>query len=61
MSKIEQLHVVTGYDKALGRRNTISKPMSKADADKFKDDWNKTNKTALPKYRYVIQLKVEKC
>jgi len=53
-------YVVTGYVKRLGRRDTLSIPMSLIKARKFKKDRDAEMKVATRKYKWAKNFKVEK-
>lgn len=53
-------YVVTGYVKRLGRRDTLSKPMSLAKARAYKKRTDEDMKIAIPKYKWVKTTKVER-
>jgi len=50
--------VVTGYVTKLGRRDNISKKLTKRNAIKFKKTLNHEMKIAVPKYKWVSKLKI---
>ena len=52
-------YVVTGYVKKKGRRDTITKPSTKKQAQKSKQFLETDLKRAIPKYRWVKSLCVE--
>jgi len=52
-------YVVTGYVNRLGRRDTLSKKMSKSRAEAFKRSLTAELKTATPKYKWAKALKIE--
>ena len=53
-------YIVTGFVKRLGRRDTISKPMSYDKAKVFIIDLKVEMKLAIPKYRWVRDLKMKR-
>ena len=53
-------YVVTGYVKRIGRRDTLSIPMSLAKARAYKERTDADMKIAIPKYKWVKLTKVEK-
>lgn len=60
MTKKTQQYVVTGYVKRLGRRDTLSKKMSKAKATAFKKRQLEELKISILKYKWCKDLKIEK-
>ena len=53
-------YVVTGHVKSLGRRDTLSKPMSRSAADAYKKRTDADMKTATKAYKWVKDTKVER-
>ena len=52
-------YVVTGYVKKKGRRDTITKPATKKQAQDSKKALENELKRSVPKYRWVKSLSVE--
>lgn len=52
-------YIVTGYVKAKGRRDAITTPSTKAVAQKRKVSLQKQLKTAIPKHKWLKELRVE--
>jgi len=53
-------YVVTGFVKRIGRRDTISKPMSKRKAIAFATDLKLDMKLAVAQYKWVNQIRMKK-
>lgn len=51
--------IVSGYVKAKGRRDAITTPSTKAVAQKRKASSQKQLKTAIPKHKWLKELRVE--
>ena len=52
-------YVVTGYIKKKGRRDIITKPATKKQAQNSKQSLENESKNSVPKYRWVKSLSVE--
>ena len=53
-------YVVTGYVKRIGRRDTLSIPMTLAKAREFKSRTDRDMKIATPKYKWVKDTKIKR-
>lgn len=53
-------YIVTGFVKRLGKRDIITKPLTRKEALRRKRDIMKELKHAIPKYKWITNLKVEK-
>lgn len=53
-------YVVTGFVKRIGKRDTISKPMSKRRAIAFATDLKLDMKLAIAQYKWVNRIAVKK-
>lgn len=52
-------YIVTGYVKSIGRRDTLSKPMTRSEAIAYKKRTDTDMKTATKAYKWVKATKVE--
>lgn len=53
-------YIVTAYVKRLGKRDTLSIPMTLAKATKYKKDREAEMKLAISKYKWARTFKIEK-